>query len=400
MCIHLLRKLLGHNALLPPLLAFQLLLTNLAHAQQPERPIGPQQNDQGQWEIRWVSAYTDPPIAVGDTLVQAIRAANRADADLFRAKDGKIIDRADLRGADLRRVDLRRAILKGADLSGSKLIGANLGGARFPLATLSKADLRGADLRGAVWWDSDLSYAIFEPQTNPKVDSDALTRSRAVPFVNVASIALAEGLRDLTYVDDPGALYKLRTEFKENGHRQQEREITCAIQRRHNRGMTGLRRVEKAFRYVFFDLTCEYGVSPVRPVMLILLGIPIFAYLYSLYFEPWRLNGRKDGIWITHSQLNKVLRPIRVTDLAGNGRNTEVQRFLRRTRILLYFSALSAFNIRFRDFNVARWISRTRHRNYALMGKGWVRTISGIQALLSVYLLTIWFLTYFYRPFE
>lgn len=31
---------------------------------------------------------------------------------------------------------------------------------------------------------------------------------------------------------------------------------------------------------------------------------------------------------------------------------------------------------------------------------GWARTVSGIQSLLSVYLLAIWALTYFGRPFE
>jgi hypothetical protein len=31
---------------------------------------------------------------------------------------------------------------------------------------------------------------------------------------------------------------------------------------------------------------------------------------------------------------------------------------------------------------------------------GWVRVIAGMQSLLSLYLLAIWLLTYFGRPFE
>ena len=39
-------------------------------------------------------------------------------------------------------------------------------------------------------------------------------------------------------------------------------------------------------------------------------------------------------------------------------------------------------------------------REYTLRATGWVRTVSGIQSLLSVYLLALWVLTYFGRPFE
>jgi hypothetical protein len=37
---------------------------------------------------------------------------------------------------------------------------------------------------------------------------------------------------------------------------------------------------------------------------------------------------------------------------------------------------------------------------YALRATGWVRVVSGLQSLLSVYLLAMWALTYFGRPFQ
>ena len=43
---------------------------------------------------------------------------------------------------------------------------------------------------------------------------------------------------------------------------------------------------------------------------------------------------------------------------------------------------------------------RLQRDEYALRGSGWVRTISGIQSLLSVYLLAMWALTQFGRLFE
>jgi hypothetical protein len=66
----------------------------------------------------------------------------------------------------------------------------------------------------------------------------------------------------------------------------------------------------------------------------------------------------------------------------------------------LYFSLLSAFHLGGREFNVGTWIARMQPREYTLRATGWVRTVSGIQPLLSVYLLAFWVLTYFGRPFE
>jgi hypothetical protein len=65
-----------------------------------------------------------------------------------------------------------------------------------------------------------------------------------------------------------------------------------------------------------------------------------------------------------------------------------------------YFSLLSAFHIGFREFNVGTWLARLQARKYALDPIGWVRVVSGAQSLLSVYLLAMWALTYFGRPFQ
>jgi len=65
-----------------------------------------------------------------------------------------------------------------------------------------------------------------------------------------------------------------------------------------------------------------------------------------------------------------------------------------------YFSLLSAFNIGRRDINVGNWIQRLQPKEYTLRATGWVRTVSGVQSLISVYLLALWVLTYFGRPFE
>jgi hypothetical protein len=69
-------------------------------------------------------------------------------------------------------------------------------------------------------------------------------------------------------------------------------------------------------------------------------------------------------------------------------------------RTSLYFSLLSTFHIGWREFNVGSWMVRMQPREYTLRATGWVRMVSGIQSPLSVYLLALWILTYFGRPFE
>jgi hypothetical protein len=61
---------------------------------------------------------------------------------------------------------------------------------------------------------------------------------------------------------------------------------------------------------------------------------------------------------------------------------------------------LSAFHIGWRELSIGTWLSRLQPREYALRAEGLPRVISGAQSLLSVYLIAIWALTYFGRPFQ
>jgi hypothetical protein len=73
---------------------------------------------------------------------------------------------------------------------------------------------------------------------------------------------------------------------------------------------------------------------------------------------------------------------------------------LRAWGLAFYFSLLSAFHIGWRELNVGSWIARLQRKEYNLRATGWVRTVSGFQSLLSVYMLALWALSYFGRPFE
>ena len=66
----------------------------------------------------------------------------------------------------------------------------------------------------------------------------------------------------------------------------------------------------------------------------------------------------------------------------------------------MFFSLMSAFNIGFRDINFGRWLRLLTRQEFDIKAVGWARVIAGWQSLISVYLIALWALTYFGRPFD
>ena len=311
---------------------------------------------------------------------------------------GAVLIRANLREANLSQADLKGAALDEADLKGAKLLGADLRRANLSAVLLHKAFLFDTELTKANVSSADVSAVTFEPRSLP----------------DIRSIAFARPLSTMRFEYNPRALHELREAFKKAGLRQQEREVTYAIKHteRHkgwNDRYAGIfQRIESIFNLIFFELTCAYGMAPGRPLLILVGLIPGFAIPYSL-----ALRSRSDAgiwaVWLT-DRVHKYPgeeKPVRVTDThplpnpwpPGQGW-AHLGRLVRAAFIGLYFSLLSAFHIGWRELNVGNWISRLQPREYTLRATGWVRVVSGIQSLLSVYLLALWALTYFGRPFE
>jgi hypothetical protein len=141
-------------------------------------------------------------------------------------------------------------------------------------------------------------------------------------------------------------------------------------------------------------------MRPSRALLLIaalwLLLIPIYAWpIWQMKRPP--TSGSVYRVWpqkrIEVQEHKPTLdSPARIERLHGRG--------LAAIGWSAYFSLLSAFQIGYREFSVGSWLSRAQPRNFALESTGWVRTVSGIQSLVSVYLLAMWLLTYFGRPFQ
>lgn len=64
-----------------------------------------------------------------------------------------------------------------------------------------------------------------------------------------------------------------------------------------------------------------------------------------------------------------------------------------------YFSLLTAFGMGFREWDPGRWIRLLPLREYELIPVYWARPLAGVQSLVSLYLLVLFVLSFFGRPF-
>jgi hypothetical protein len=338
---------------------------------------------------------------------------------------GANLSGADLMGANLtngflKGAHLDRTILATAQLEGSRLEEASLHKANLNWAHLRRADLRDADLSGAVLGGAELDGAIFEPTSLPEA----------------RDIAGATGLEFLTYENRPDALVQLRKQFQDGGFREQERKITYALRRREARQLWAActsRKFAKnwigepteprpitwssdsklancasfVLNTVFFDWTCQYGLSPGRPLS---LGVLLWILCALLYFACLHTSG-ETGLYRVYSQsitedpsahrrVERIVPP-------GGGQTGETRRFLFQffsrewslLRTSMFFSLMSAFNIGFRDIDFGRWLRLLTKQEFDIKARGWARVVAGWQSLISVFLIALWVLTFFGRPF-
>jgi uncharacterized protein YjbI with pentapeptide repeats len=292
---------------------------------------------------------------------------------------------------NLSRAFLTKVIFTGADLSDAILSKAILSGADLTRADLHGADLSGADLTAAILDGSDMSDAnldgtIFEPAS----------------ISPVTSIENAKNLDLLTFRSNPDLLIQIRQRFEQEGLTAQAREITYAI----NQRQTQLDpRTERWFRIVAFDLTCRYGMDPGRPLRIIasLWVIFFLSYIVLLHWKRcfrvritryyWRRDKTREfAMWSPPP-------PFQMTSKKKSVKTW--LRFERRAALsMMFFSLANAFNLGYREFNIGQWLRMLTKRQYDVKAVGWVRSLAGLQSLVSIYLFALWILTYFGHPFD
>lgn len=321
---------------------------------------------------------------------------------IHRLQQTKSCPQCDLRGASLRELVLDgstvaaamviRANLIEADLTSASLSGVHLKGALLEKAKLIDAHLQKTDLTDAILNQSDFTRAEL---TNTILDrakmydvnlTDAVFEPDSLP--DISTLANAKGLQRLTWINSPSMLIALRSKFKEAGMNNEERQLTYAIMRG-GRLRAGF--FERTASYVFLELPTAWGVAPWRPLWILFSLIPLFAigYLAAIVLPP-----ADSGIW-------RVWDKDRIDPRHAHMRTEKLTaKNCRALPNALYFSILSAFFAGWHEVNVGSWISRMSPEENTLRSTGWVRSVSGLQSLISLGLLALWIFCYFGRPFE
>ncbi len=235
----------------------------------------------------------------------------------------------------------------------------------------------------------------------------------------------------MTYRSDSGPLAGLRGVFKETGFRDQERKITFALKSRQVELLWETCAKDKGncfeygFNLIFFDLTAQYGMNPGRVLysLLTALGVATLLYRLLMIYPPnsglsiivpfdrdnrprWLLANlsRNDEPILEGGYPAKKEYKVQPHDLHQFEKLDYCRAWIRRERALFLvsfvFSLMSMFNIKFRDVDFGRWLRQLTIKEYDIKAVGLARTVSGIQALVSVYLIALLLVTYFGRPFE
>lgn len=310
----------------------------------------------------------------------------RAELDEILAEHGKYVASEFKEGkrADLSRADLQGATLGFAELQGANLRFAKLQGADLSLTELQGANLNYADLQGAKLGLANLQGAVMNDV-------------RGLP--DITGLAFAKGLSTIVFrPEDIPTFVTWKKALQEAGYTRASKELVAAI-RRNN--------LPELWETILFDWTCEFGANPLRPltVLLWLWLAGTTAYLLGLA----RRSGSGLYLLATGEKIpagnrrNRVRRlrwqmprrgtgwkfPFRFAKYAGRALGTAA-----------LFSLMSAFNIGFREVNLGRWIRLMQPREFDIKARGWLRVVSGLQSLTSVYLLALAILSHFGTPFD
>lgn len=358
--------------------------------------------------------------------------ADLIGVDLRQAKMNKIsalhakITSATLRGIEATQsnftdTDMRQSDLSWANLSNSNLSDSDLSESSFAHANLTESNLDNTILTKVQFSDANLTRAQITPLKIQDAHFDNANLQDAIfqPLLgtlpDLISLAHSKNFNTIHLADFRGGIASynaLRNAYKKFSMRSMERMITSIIkqeemERAWDQGGWGY--LESTLSYLLFQATSDYGAKPGKPlrILLALVIILIIPYRYSLQHANrksgimviWRpkryFHWDKANVHPRELQLSKMLHAKHPDGLIAKFREQ-----LRLISISFFFSLVSAVSIGWRELNVSHFLLRLQSREYTLKGRGWVRVIAGAQALICAYLIVLWALTYFGRPFE
>ena len=341
-----------------------------------------------------------------DLYESKLRGAVLSDADLSRATldhadlSNSTLTKAILRDISLISTNLSASDLSNADLRDSRLIGALLNsailtGANLTSADLTDADLNSANLTGVNLTNADLTGADLSSAYLRQANLKGMLFNPAA-ITDPSKMLFAEGLSEIRIkIVDP--VVKMRSALAEAGFRNEQKALSSAL-KKHQLVNASLR--ERVFQdYLVGGKLTDYGANPWASLEWLGIGIFVFFWPYLLAILK---GSEKAGIWRERPDSRLLKLPdendheLLVFDRKWLHSITGVVAIV---GIPAYFSLLSAFHFGWRQLNIGNWLGRVQLREYVLKATGWVRMISGLQSLLSLYLVVLFLLCYFGNPF-
>jgi len=330
--------------------------------------------------------------------------ANLSEAQMKEAYlDDSELHNANLQKADLEGVSLNYAQLNNADLSYAKLDYANLSRALLFYTNLTSANLQWADLSYAHLSETVMTEALLH---NANLDR-VFYFPKVGTYPDISGFTQAINYEQMDYYADkigisPGIL-ALRSAYESAGMRHMEREFTYLIQSQEqsaNWKKGGWSKFVSVMTYIFFDLPCAYGLYPQRPIKILFSLLFIFWIIYWISLRFGFKGARLNIVWPSCIPSKDVTyyKPFKFSKsrFLRNNLQSEIT-FM---RVALHLSTLSAFRLGWRDFNIGVWLSYLQFHAYSLkVRKGWLRSLCGLQSLVSMYMFSLWAMTQFGRPF-
>lgn len=366
---------------------------------------------------------------------------------------------ADLDGAVFVAADIG-ILHSGLNGTGVSFSNASLVGADFTQAELKNVNFVGADMLHSHFVDTligksvsfkgaNVGYMVFEPR------EFAGSQEHEMHF--------AKGLSLLRYETNREPLYLLKNYFKEAGKARAERSVTASLRRSdldfrlkvmtekladtHSRDLSNFLSVALKLVYVWvqiffwtvmFDMTVEFGASKERVFFLIPFFSMTFACFYwcmlrfpyarfplisrlisnagslqlVFYREPPKASSNLNPKGTSqkledHKRIAlKYKENYSVPYFPNNGQTpkemliSRIRHELFAIKIAVNYSLYCSLRFGFRDLDVANWVNTLKKYKYEFHARGRIKTLGGVQSLLSLYLLALYVLCIFDNPFS
>jgi len=173
-----------------------------------------------------------------------------------------------LYGATFQTVNLKGINFGNSDCRTCEFFDSDLTGARFYLARLDFATMSNTKLAGATFDSATLNGLKFDPDPTSMPVGSSFVSSRL--------------LRNLTFSRNSrsnAAILALREEIRKTGNKDTLREINYAIKADPKNYRS---RGDYIFNSLIFGQTIGYGLHLLRPIIILIICIPFFAFLYLL----------------------------------------------------------------------------------------------------------------------